>query len=172
MNIKTMKGTRKINTALLSLLCLQHKTQARVLPQSKSTLWVRVWTWWTDLGARCRDGLCAPAHLGTCSIPYFEPPAKYRTWILQDIQGSLSSLHPKGNSLSPSFNEVRTQIKHKGRLHPLRPLYSEGISNAFHLTIHKSKEQEKQTDWLRCVNSKEKWNNEKHVWAGETGKFP
>lgn len=63
MNIKTMEGTRKINTVLLSLLCLQHKTQAQVLPQSKSTLWVGYGSFWNvvekgDLGEHCREGLC------------------------------------------------------------------------------------------------------------------
>lgn len=59
--------------------------------------------------------------------------------------GSLSSLHPKGNSLPPSFNEIRAQIKHKGRLHPLIPLYSEGVFSAFHLAVHKSKEKKAET---------------------------
>jgi len=101
------------------------------------TLWRRE-TWENTAGRDCALAMCTSTPW--CSTPYFEPPAKYRTWNLQDMWGSLSSFHPKGNSLSPSFNEIRAQIKHNRRLHPLIPLYSEGVFNAFHLTVHKSKE--------------------------------
>lgn len=148
-----MEGTRKINTVLLSLLCLQHKTQARVLPQSKSTLWVGVWV----LLKRCGEGRpgrtlqggtvhwqCAPAHRGA-PLLILNPQQSTGHGTCKDTWGSLSSLHPKGNSLSPSFNEIRAQIKHNRRLHPLIPLYSEGVFSAFHLAVHKSKEKKAET---------------------------